>query len=210
LAASSPQPKAYRNESHGEKIMRFAAALLGLSALFVLPASAQGPAVGQLEIKAYQPIPKTKVAVQLTSDTSLSRNLRREVMIRLAKRGNEVGFHGGNVMRMDVTFFDLSSLSGGSSANDFTPSYDSPGSNPRPQMLGKLQGLRDNSNPTPPASTLRIVLTLYAVDTGKVLWVASASCTTEATSVQRAGEAIIDNIFNNADKNRVGDAGCPL
>ena len=29
-------------------------------------------------------------------------------MVRLAQRGNEVGFSGGNVMRMDVTYFDLS------------------------------------------------------------------------------------------------------
>jgi len=190
--------------------MRIAAAVLGLWALHCLPAAAQGPAVGQLEIKAYQPIPKTKVAVQLTSDTSLSRNLRREVMIRLAKRGNEVGFHGGNVMRMDVSYFDLSGGSGGTGSGDFAPSYDSPDSNPKPQILGDLRGLRDNSAPAPAASTLRIVLTLYSVETGKVLWVASTSCLTEATMVLRAGEAMIDNIFDNADKNRVGDAGCPL
>ena len=28
-------------------------------------------------------------------------------MIRLSQRGNEVGFSGGNVMRMDVSYFDL-------------------------------------------------------------------------------------------------------
>jgi hypothetical protein len=79
-------------------------ALLGLTAL---PAAAQpAPKLGQLEIKAYQVIPKTKTAVQLTSDTALARNLRREVMIRLSRRGNEVGFSGGNVMRMDVSYFD--------------------------------------------------------------------------------------------------------
>src|SRR4029434_1686140 len=97
-------------------------ALLALGT--AMPAQAQGvgqipgsgPKLGQLEIKAYQAIPKTKTAVQLTSDTALARNLRRQVMIRLARRGNEVGFSGGNVMRMDVSYFDLSvGSSGGSS-----------------------------------------------------------------------------------------------
>jgi hypothetical protein len=174
-----------------------------------------GPTVGQLEIKAYQPIPKTKIAVQLTSDTHLSRELRREVMIRVSKRGNEVGFSGGNVMRMDVSYYDLSSgNSGGPNAgNDSTPGYESPGSNPKPQLLGQLP-LRENGpyadQKMPVASTLRIVLTLYSVDSGKVLWVASVSCNVEAARALQAGEAMIDNIFNDADKNRVGDAGCPL
>ena len=62
------------------------------------PGVGAGPKLGELEIKAYQKIPKTKVAVQLTSDNHLARELRRQVMIRLAQRGNEVGFSGGNVM----------------------------------------------------------------------------------------------------------------
>ena len=51
-----------------------------------------GPKLGEMEVKAYQTIPKAKIAVQLTSDTHLSRELRRQVMVRLSKRGNEVGF----------------------------------------------------------------------------------------------------------------------
>ena len=43
-----------------------------------------------------------------------------------------------------------------------------------------------------------------------MLWTATASCITQSDIAQRAGEAMIDNIFDNADKNRVGDAGCPL
>jgi hypothetical protein len=93
--------------------MRIAAGVIALLALgTALPAAAQVPKIGQLEIKAYQAIPKTKTAVQLTSDSALGRNLRREVMIRLARRGNEVGFSGGNVMRMDVQYVDLLGSSG--------------------------------------------------------------------------------------------------
>ena len=46
-----------------------------------------GPKIGEMEVKAYQTIPKAKIAVQLTSDTHLSRELRRQVMVRLSKRG---------------------------------------------------------------------------------------------------------------------------
>ena len=87
--------------------MRIAATVIALSALFfAAPASAQGyglgsgPKVGEIEIKAYQKIPKVKIAVQLTSDTHLARELRRQVMVRLSQRGNQVGFSGGNVMRI--------------------------------------------------------------------------------------------------------------
>src|SRR5215472_13391557 len=87
----------------------FAAALvLPIGASAQTPGVPTGPKLGEMEVKVYQQIPKTKVAVQLTSDTHLSRELRRQVMIRLSQRGNEVGFSGGNVMRMDVSYFDLS------------------------------------------------------------------------------------------------------
>jgi hypothetical protein len=173
-------------------------------------AAAQGPAVGRLEIRAYQPIPKTKVAVQLGSDTHLSRELRRLVMIRLSRRGNEVGFSGGNVMRMDVSFFDFGG-GGGPPMVGGQPSYAEPGANPRPEMPANRLERRDGGlSIAPPASTLRITLSLYTVDGGKVLWTASSSCPTQASMAMRAGEAMIDTIFDDADKNRVGDAGCPL
>ena len=51
-----------------------------LAAVAAAPSHAQPPGpglkTGQLEVKAYQAIPKTKTAVQLTSDTSLARKLR--------------------------------------------------------------------------------------------------------------------------------------
>ncbi len=197
------------------------AALVALSAFFmtlpawtqglVAPGVAQGPKLGEMEIKAYQKIPKTKVAVQLTSDNHLARELRRQVMIRIAQRGNEVGFSGGNVMRMDVSFFDLL---GGNDRSTGTiggqPDYAPPGSNPRMALPNNPIGRRDGLTPSTVGPTLRITLTLYAVDSGKVLWTATGSCTTQAGAAQRAGEAMINRIFDNADNNMVGDAGCPL
>src|SRR6185503_6936339 len=112
LAQAHGLTRTTRPESRGTTTMRIATVLtsaaLGaaLSALLAAsPALAQLPpqlAIGQYEVKAYQAIPKAKVAVQLTQDTALGRHLRGKVMERLAKRGMEVGFSGGNVMRMDV------------------------------------------------------------------------------------------------------------
>lgn len=175
------------------------------------PGVGTGPKVGEMEIKAYQKIPKDKTAVQLTSDNHLARELRREVMIRLAQRGNEVGFSGGNVMRMDVSYFDLL---GGNDRSTGTiggqPDYAPPGSNPRMALPSNPISRRDGLTPSTVGPTLRISLTLYSRDGGKVLWTATGSCTTQAEKSQRAGEAIINRIFDNADKNAAGDAGCPL
>jgi hypothetical protein len=194
--------------------MRIAAILLaGASLLASSAAIAQMPAqlqIGQMEVKVYAPFSKTKVAVQLTQDTALGRQLRGKVMERIAKRGNEVGFSGGNVMRMDVAYFDLLGGGSGDSAMS-TPSLGSPGDNPRPSLLGDLSGLRnDRSAPPPRPPTLRMSLTLYSIDSGKVIWAATASCSTSGGQVARAGEAIINSIFDNADKSLIGDAGCPL
>jgi hypothetical protein len=169
-----------------------------------------GPKLGEIEIKAYQKMPKTKVAVQLTSDTHLSRELRREVMIRLSKRGNEVGFSGGNVMRMDVSYFDFSTDRSGGPTIGGQPSYADPGSNPRMELPSNPLRPRGGVLPPTAVPTLRITLTLYSVEGGKVLWTANGSCATQADKAQRAGEAIINRIFDSADKSLVGDAGCPL
>jgi hypothetical protein len=191
--------------------MRIAVVIL-LAALAAAPSHAQppGPGIktGQLEIKAFQPIPKTKTAVQLTSDTSLARKLRGEVMERLARRGNQVGFSGGNVMRMDVSYFDFNAGRGGGYIGD-SPAYLDPGSNPRMDLPRNKLDRRDSYTP-PSGPTLRISLTLYAVDTGKVLWFATSSCMTQGSNAEQSGINMIDAIFADPDKNRIADAGCPL
>jgi hypothetical protein len=185
--------------------------MIALLALSALPAAAQpAPKVGQLEIKAYQAIPKTKTAVQLTSDTALARNLRREVMIRLARRGNEVGFSGGNVMRMDVSYFDFSVGNSGGATIGGNPGYDGPGANPRLELPSNRIEQRNALPQNLSAPTLRIVLTLYSLDGGKVLWAATTSCATHAGTAENTGIAMIDAIFDAPDKNKTGDAGCPL
>lgn len=197
--------------------MRIAILAAACGLLAALPASAQsyglppGPKLGEFEVKAYQKIPKAKVAVQLTSDTHLSRELRREVMVRLSKRGNEVGFSGGNVMRMDVSYFDFTDSSRGDySTQGGQPSYAPPGSNPRMDLPSNAIRRRDGLSSPTSVPTLRITLTLYATDGGKVLWTATGSCGAQADKAQNAGEAIINRIFDSADKSQTADVGCPL
>jgi hypothetical protein len=193
--------------------MRIATILAGTALLAASPAFAQLPpqlAVGQMEVKAYQKIPKAKAAVQLSQDTALGRHLRGKVMERLSKRGLEVGFSGGNVMRMDVSYFDFN-LGGGGAGNSAadTPSSSSPGDNQRPTILGLGRTTDPSAAPSKPP-TLRLTLTLYSVDGGKVLWTATGSCATVGGMAPKAGEAIIAAIFDNADKSVVGDANCPI
>ena len=197
------------------------AAICGAGALCAtaVPALAQGigtgissaPKVGDMEGRAYERIPRTKVAVQLTSDNHLARELRRQVMIRLARRGNEVGFSGGNVMRMDVSYFDFSSLNErlGSTLGG-QPDYAPSGSNPRMDLPSNRISRRDGLAGPTATPTLRITLTLYSRDGGKVLWTASGACAAQGDRAQQAGEAIINGIFDRADSNTAGSAGCPF
>lgn len=198
--------------------MRIAATFVALSALcFAAPVSAQGyglggtggPKIGDLEIKAYQKIPKVKIAVQLTSDTHLARELRRQVMQRLTQRGNQVGFSGGNIMRMDVSYFDLSGGMDREMPMMQSQDYET-GANPRLMLPANPIGRRDAIPAAPSGSTLRISLTLYESSGGKVLWSATGSCSVRSSAAMQAGLSIVNHIFDNADANRVADAGCPL
>jgi hypothetical protein len=183
--------------------------ILATGLVLMAPPLAQAqPIVGQYEVKAYSKIPKTKTAVQLTIDSAMGRQLRREVMIRLSRRGNDVGFSGGNVMRMDVTYSSFLSGGGGSSTIDpgreVLPLGDA---NPRPPLPDNRIAPFDSGGSTP---ALRITLTLYSTDGGRVLWQAVSTCKASSSNVIKVGEAMIDTIFNNADNNRVADAGCPI
>lgn len=195
--------------------MRIVATVVALGLALATPALAQGygaigagPKLGEMEIKAYQKIPKAKIAVQLTSDTHLARELRRQVMVRLSQRGNQVGFSGGNVMRMDVSYFDFSGGSGrGIELMNPGPSVET-GANPRLLLPANPIGRRDTLAPPSSGSTLRVSLTLYEATGGKVLWTATASCSVPSSDAMAAGLGIVNNIFDHADANRVGDAGC--
>jgi hypothetical protein len=164
--------------------------------------------VGQFEIKAYDKIPKTKTAVQLTVDSAMGRQLRREVMIRLSRRGNEVGFSGGNVMRMDVTYSNFLSGSDPSTIDPGRHVLPLGDANPRPPLPDNSIAPRGSFGGSTP--TLRITLTLYSTNGGRVLWQGVSTCKAPNPNVLTTGQMMIDTIFDNADSSRVGDAGCPI
>ncbi len=96
-------------------------------------------------------------------------------MVRLTQRGNQVGFSGGNIMRMDVSYFDL-----GPSLDRDMPMMQSQdyetGANPRLALPANPIGRRDTIPAAPSGATLRVSLTLYRSSGGKVLWSATGSC----------------------------------
>ena len=207
----------------GEMTMRIATSLMALLALAAFPAHAQlvapgntpgvagGPKLGQLEIKAYQgrsPRPRRRCSSPPTPRWRAT--CAAQVMIRLARRGNDVGFSGGNVMRMDVSYFDFHSGTGDGPTIGGNPSYDGPRRQSAARAAAQQFEQRGGLAGAVHSPTLRIVLTLYSVDGGKVLWAATTSCPTYAGAAQNAGLAMIDTIFDQADKNRLADAGCPL
>ena len=151
--------------------------------------------------------------MQLTSDTALARKLRREVMVRLSRRGNEVGFSGGNVMRMDVSYFDFS---GGNDRGIGTiggqpglcgAGRQSAARRCRATDRASATGWRRRRQRADPAHHAHA---LFAATAARCCGRRATSCATQADKSQLAGEAMIDTIFDNADKNRIGDAGCPL
>ncbi len=87
--------------------------------------------------------------------------------------------------------------------------FDGPGGNPRPDVPGYRLERRNNSSTPSNSATLRIVLTLYSTDGGKVLWAATATCYVQGDA-ESVGVAMIDSIFEAADKSQIGDASCPL
>lgn len=180
------------------------ALLLGLA----LPAAAQKPP--SLEIQAKAPLPKGKYAVDLDTDSALSRELRRMVMEKLAARGNQVGFSGGHVMKLQA---DLTqNFAGGRTPESVL----TPPSGPAPQRGDGRPPLperpiRDLAPKAPPAGeTLRITLTLRTATSGAVAWVAYATCPVRDGRAEEVGRVMIDAIFANPDRSRRGEINCPL
>ena len=171
----------------------------------------RGPKLGQFEIKAYQVIPKTKTAVQLTSDTRTgaqppargddppSPPRQRGRLLRRQRHA-----HGRELLRLLVGSSGARHTVGGN------PNYDGPGANPRPELPSIKLEQRNGAAPTSGARRC-------ASCSRSTRWTAARCCgrrrapaATHAGTAETAGIAMIDTIFSAADKNRIADAGCPL
>lgn len=165
--------------------------------------------VGNFEIRTTRGIPAGKVAVDLSPDSELGRDLRRLVMEKLAKRGHEVGFSGGNILKLQVNLQRGLPLSSGGRSDD---------------PIDRRTGI-DAQRPTPqgPARAfepprpgggrndlLSISMTIHGLQSRELLWSANASCRVGANDAFGAGRNMIDNIFAQPNASRKGEADCPI
>ena len=131
--------------------------------------------IGQMEIKAYEDL-KAKIAVQLTQDTALGRTCGKRWRARCCGNGSDRWQRDAWTWATDRWEAVVPA------ARRSTPSFGSPGDNPRPSILGN-SGLR-NDGTRRHVRRPALSLTLYAIDTGKVVW-ATASCSTTGGMVNR-------------------------
>ena len=153
-----------------------AAAVTGVGAAY--PGVGTGPELGKLEIKAYQKIPKTKIAGAAHAPTPRWRaSCARQVMDRIVAARQRGGLqrrqrhaHGRGLFR------PAGRRQRRQRRHDRRPARVTPRRAPirGPALPANLIGRRDGADAARRrAPTLRISLTLYAVDTGKVLWTAT-------------------------------------
>ncbi|HJQ59668.1 MAG TPA: hypothetical protein VJ890_22360 [Vineibacter sp.] len=190
-----------------------------LLAALAVPANAQRPAPTpapaqpqphSLDIQAKRPLPTGKYAVDLDTDSALGRDLRRVVMEKLAARGNQVGFSGGHVMKLQVGltqhFSSSQQPAGAPPRSEIGPTGDR--SDIRPPMPDRP--VRDMaSRPDAALETLNLTLTVRAATTGEVIWAAYATCSFRDGRAQAMGRTMLDAIFADPNRSRRGDAKCP-
>ncbi len=199
--------------------LRAAALALVALGLAALPSVAQGQ-IGQFEIRATRPIPAGKIAVDLSPDSEIGRDVRRMAMDKLARRGNTVGFSGGNVMKLRVdyagSFGALQDVTRprGSPSTDFDRNFGADVS--RLDLGPDIPSVRTfdrdavGRRPAPPRAGLYLYLTLHDERGGQVLWGASAACAVNDGEVRAAAANMLDRIFASPDASRRGEADCPI
>ena len=155
--------------------------IAGAATLLTIASAAAAQVPGRFEITAAQPIPSGKIAVELSSQTELGRELRGQVMERLARRGNDVGASGGHVMLLSVFY-------------------------PKPIARDSLPAA-----PTIAAVTdvLRVTLSLHRSGSAEALWSARAACVVAPAAAFAVAGRMLDALFTDPDRPRQGEANCP-
>jgi hypothetical protein len=155
--------------------------IAGAATLLSLATAAAAQAPGRLQIAATLPIPPGKIAVELSSQSELGRELRGQVMERLARRGNAVGASGGHVLMLTVFY-------------------------PRPLARDALANA-----PTLAAANdvLRMTLSVHRPGSAEPLWSARAACVVAPAAAFAAAGRMLDALFTDPDRSRQGDANCP-
>ena len=189
--------------------MKTFAALLVATMLFDgTMAHAQSP-VGNFEVRTTRGIPAGKIAVDLSPDSELGRDLRRLVMEKLAKTGHEVGFSGGHILKLQVNLQrGLPPAIGGRSDDPIDRSTGIDAQRPAPQ--GPARAFEPPRPGGGRNDLLSISMTIHGLQSRELLWSANASCRVGAHDAFGAGRNMIDNIFAQPNASRKGEADCPI
>lgn len=155
--------------------------IAGAATLLMIASTAAAQAPGRFEITAARPIPAGKIAVELSSQSELGRELRGQVMERLARRGNDVGASGGHTLLLSVFY-------------------------PRPITRDSLARA-----PTAAAANdvLRITLSVHRPGSAEAVWSARAACVVAPAAAFAVSGRMLDALFTDPDRTRQGDANCP-
>jgi hypothetical protein len=189
--------------------MKTPAAFLAATLLLVSATAHAQSGVGNFEVRTTRGIPAGKIAVDLSPDSELGRDLRRLVMEKLAKAGHEVGFSGGNILKLQVNLQrGLPSVGGGRGDDEVDRRTGIDAQRPTPQNPARA------FEPPRPGSgrndLLSISMTIHGLQSHELLWSANASCRVGANDAFGAGRNMIDNIFARPNASRKGEADCPI
>lgn len=189
--------------------MRTSVAFLFAALLFGGATAHAQSAVGNFEVRTTRGIPAGKIAVDLSPDSELGRDLRRLVMEKLAKTGHEVGFSGGHILKMQVNLqrgLPPSSVGRGDDEVDRRTGIDAQ----RPTPQGPARAFEQPRPGGARNDLLSISMTIHGLQSRELLWSANASCRVGANDAFGAGRNMIDNIFAQPNASRKGEADCPI
>ena len=189
--------------------MKTPAAFLAAALLIGSATAYAQSGVGNFEVRTTRGIPAGKIAVDLSPDSELGRDLRRLVMEKLAKTGHEVGFSGGHILKLQINLQRGFSSPGAGRSNDPIDRSTGIDAN-RPTPQGPARAFEppragDNRN-----DLLSISMTIHGLQSRELLWSANASCRVGANDAFGAGRNMIDNIFARPNASRKGEADCPI
>ena len=165
--------------------------------------------VGHFEVRTTRGIPTGKIAVDLSPDSEVGRDIRRLVMEKLAKSGRDVGFSGGYILKLYVR---LERTLPSYTARDREYELDRPTGIDalRPIPQGPARAFeppreRDNRN-----DLLSISMTIHGLQSRELMWSANANCRVGYNEAFGAGRNMVDNIFAQPATSRRGEADCPI
>lgn len=189
--------------------MRTPIALLAASLMLAGTTAYAQSGVGNFEIRTARGIPAGKIAVDLSPDSELGRDLRRLVMEKLAKSGHEVGFSGGNILKLQINLQrGLPPVGAGRDNDPIDRSTGIDATRPTPQ--GPARAFEPPRAGDSRGNLLSISMTIHGLQSRELLWSANASCRVGGNEAFGAGRNMIDNIFARPNATRKGEADCPI